>query len=508
LRRNFTRALRQNPTVVGADLGLPEVNFDNTSAGDSSLVRRIRQQRAELLNTSFGSSFDNTRRKLNHDYREMEREVPELGNSKAVLVDFAFGGDASQVDRESAGVQIVYSSSAREEVRQTNSETMRMLQFGDLLPKSLDEAIQLGDSATELIYRPGKLVAQKALVPVEDLYVHWGEYQNLRGYTYRAQGEQPQVLMPWQVAHLALDRKRGHRYGTSNWLSARKLWRAEQSAMDVLGILTLLRAAARKSVAYAVPDNLEADQIDEFVRDMARGGWSEEMFDQDGMMQRQIAALLELDDIVYPYRASADPPTFHDEPPANLTQVVESLKYYQERYFVATGVPAGLAGMERNVNARSTLEHQGLFFVRKVKSQQRQVASFTVQILVNGLIARNIVPQPGEFTVVMPRVSTFDEKVAATTDRIKAQTIKLLHTDGQLDLAWVLQFALHVDEEEAHRLADMAGGPGGTVQPDVEAMKEALASNPDFARWLSGARMWMDSAAPDAAATVPTLPQG
>ena len=323
LRRNFTRALRQNPQVVGADLGLPEVNFDHTSAGDSSLARRARQQRANYLNQAVGSSFDNTRRKLNHDFREMEREVPELANSKAVLVDFAFGGDAAQADRDDAGIEIIYAPNARAEVKQTNSETQRMLKFGRLLPKCLDEAIQLGDSATELIYRPGKLVAQKALVPVEDLHIHWGEYQNLVGYTYKSSNAQPQFLLPWQVAHLALDRKRGYRYGTSNWLSARKLWRAEQSAMDVLGILTLLRAAARKSVAYAVPDNLEADQIDEFVRDMARGGWSEEMFDPDGMMQRQIAALLELDDIVYPYRASANPPTFHDEPPANLAQIVE-----------------------------------------------------------------------------------------------------------------------------------------------------------------------------------------
>jgi len=502
--RRVTRFLRDQPLVVGADFGIPDrINFSATSAGDTQAARKARVDRARWRATRLEKQVDRSRHARNHDYREMEREVPELRNSKTVLVDFAFGGNLDAIDRDTSGVEILYTPGAREEVKRTNNETFSLLQLGQMLPASLDEAIQLGDSFTELIYKPNQLVAQKPLVPAEDCIIHWDEYTRLEGYTFHAHGS-GQTFLPWQVAHLALDQKRGYKYGESNWLAARKLWRAEQAALDVLGILTLLRAAARKSVAYAVPDNIPEDEVFDFVQDMAQGGWSEEIFDSDGQMFRRIASLLELDDIIYPYRASANPPTFHDEPPANLEQMVQTLKYYQERYFVATGVPAGLAGMERNVNARSTLEHQGLFFVRKVKNLQRQVARFTVEILAKGLIAKGIVPKPDEFIVKMPRVSTFDEKVAATADRIKAQTIKLLHIDGGLDLAWVLQFALSLDEDEAYAAAERAHGDSplgttgtGTGRPSQEELQKALASDPDFAAWLSKAKRWMGSAVPD-----------
>ncbi len=505
--KRLMRLVRNNPTIVGGDIGVPEVNFDHTSAGDAPQMRQIRIQQAtsRAVRLNHGA-FDNTRQRINHDYRAMEREVPELRNSKAVLVDFAFGGDSDATDREDAGVEVIYAPSARPLVKQVNAETQRMLKFNVFLPGVLDEGIQLGNSFSELVYkagRPHKLVGQKPLVPSEDAHVHWDEYCNLVGYTFRNRqaGTPVQVLLPWQVAHLAIDRKRGYLYGDSNWLAARKIWRQEQAGMDVLGILTILRAAARKSVAYAVPDNIPEDDVWDFIQKMAQGGWSEDLLDADGMMIRQIVSLLELEDIIYPYRASANPPTFHDEKPADLEQLKSTLEYYQERYFVATGVPAGLAGMERNVNARSTLEHQGLFFVRKVRSLQRQLARFTVEVLVKGLLARGIVPQLGEFTVKMPRVSTFDAKVDATTDRIKAQTIKLLHTEGGLDLAWVLEFALNIDEEDAQRMAARAGAQG-TQRPDAEEIAEALKSTAEGRKMWAQARAYAGEIVPDVKATV------
>lgn len=488
LGRRFRTFVRTNPQVVAADLGIPDaVRMEGTSAGDSAAIRRARISRAQgtaqMLNRG---AFDKTRRRENQDYRTMEREVPELANSNVVLVDFAFGGDAAQIDLETAGIEIIYSN-ARQEVIDTNADTARQLQFGQILPQILTEALRDGDSFTELIYRPGQLIAQKPLVPAEDAHVHWDEFARLAFYTFKNPGMEPQGFLPWQVAHLALDRKRGFRYGVSNWASARKIWRSEQAAMDVMGILTLMRAAARKSVTMAVPANTPAHEIWDHVNKMAQGGWSEELFDQDGFMHKRIAALLELDDIVYPYYAGSDPPSFHDEPAADLSQLREVLQYYQERYFVATGVPAGLAGLERNVNARSTLEHQGLFFVRKVKSLQRQIARLVMEILVKGLIAKGIMPRAGEFTVKMPTVSTFDEKVAATTNRIKAQTIKLLHVEGGMDLAWVLQFALHLDEDDAKAQAKAAGAEPGGEQPTEQEIAERLekAGIPQAEKWLS-----------------------
>ena len=170
------------------------------------------------------------------------------------------------------------------------------------------EGMHLGDSFTELVFTSEKMVAQQYLRP-DNTDVVWDKYGRLKAYKTKAatQGrssygnrDSSTVLAPWQVIHYAPDRPRGHKYGRSNWHSARKLWRISQSTLDVTAVLAILRASSRKTVSLPVPAGIKEDEIHSWIERLKTNAWRDEFFDKDGYLHHRIASLLELDDTIYP----------------------------------------------------------------------------------------------------------------------------------------------------------------------------------------------------------------
>ena len=202
-------------------------------------------------------------------------------------------------------------------------------------------------------------------------------------------------------------------------------------------------------MALPVPAGIKEDEVLDFVEKLKSGAWRDDFFDSDGVLRHRIASMLELDDIIYPYRQGTEKPTFHNEPSADITQLTDLQKYLQESYFVSTGVPAALCGLERNVNARSTLEQQGLHFVRTVRRRQIEIARIAMDVLVRACLVKGIRPSAGDFRYVMPTVNTFDLKLRAEVTRIRAESAKILSVDMGVDLRWVYTRVLGMSEREA-----------------------------------------------------------
>ena len=88
---------------------------------------------------------------------------------------------------------------------------------------------------------------------------------------------------------------------------------------------------------------------------------------------------------------------------------------------MATGVPAALCGLERNVNARSTLEQQGQQFVHTVTKRQAEVSALAKDILVRSALAAGFLPDTSLFDYRMPDVSAFDQRMRAEVWKIRAE---------------------------------------------------------------------------------------
>ena len=151
----------------------------------------------------------------------------------------------------------------------------------------------------------------------------------------------------------------------------------------------------------------------------------------------------------------SEPPTFHNEPSANLNQLIEVLRYLQERYFISAGVPAALCGYERNVNSRATLEQQGLQFVRTVQRKQSDVVHLVQSVLLRAQAAAGMKPTL-DFEVVMPPVSTFDEKLRSEIRRINAETARILGAEVGLDMRYVLKDVLGLTDDEVNMVMESA----------------------------------------------------
>ena len=449
------RLFQGAPEIIAADYGEPRaIEWSKTTAGDSQAERRARRARGRLRNTA-QPSFDKTRRARYSDYREMLDEVPELATALQVLTDFVFGG------KRASHIEIAFTENATKGSQDVINAAMRDVGGSEFFVNVFREGTYLGDSFSELIYSKAGLIAERPLASgLTDVKIN--TYGQLQGYEVgnpAAQGSRGRnegyFLRPVQVLHYSPDKLRGHQYGRAMWASARKLWRQSEATEDVMSLLSILQASARKSVAYPLPSNIRPDQVDEFLASMKSDSWSEQIFDKDGKMRRRITSLLAMDDLIYPYREGSEPPSFHNEPGANLNQLIEVLRYLQERYFIAAGVPAALCGYERNVNSRATLEQQGLQFVRTVQRKQSDVVNLVTSVLLRAQASAGLRPTM-DFEVIMPPVSTFDEKLRSEIRRINAETARILGSEVGLDMRYVLSDVLGLSDDEVNMVLESA----------------------------------------------------
>lgn len=438
------RALQGSPEVVASEL-VGAVDFTKTTAGDSARELRYRRM-SQQLRTLNQDGYDRSRRGRYTDFREMRDEVPEMATALQVMVDFVFGGDAQSTTK------IVFSEDATDEYRDVVHHILSNVGGVRFFIDIFREGMCLGDSFSEMIYTKAELIGQRPLAP-DFTDVITDKFSRVLGYrigqpsSYGSKSKDALQLLPVQVLHYAPDKMRGHRYGRSMWATARKLWRQSESTEDVMTLLSLLQAAARKSVAFPVGANVRPDEVNDLIESLKSGNWSEQVFEKDGTMRRRVASMLAMDDVVYPYREGTTAPSFHNEPAANLGQLINVLEYLQNRFFIVTGVPAALCGFEKNVNAKATLEQQGLQFARTVKRKQEDVRNLFDNVIMRGLMAAGFQPEK-HYHVQLPPVSSFDERLKAEIGQIKANTAKVWVQDLGLGLNVALKDVFGLSDEQ------------------------------------------------------------
>ena len=171
------------------------------------------------------------------------------------------------------------------------------------------------------------------------------------------------------------------------------------------------------------------------------------------------------------YRAGTERPDFHNEPSADLDSLVKFQEFLQESYFVATGVPAALCGLERNINARSTLEQQGQQFVHTVNKRQSEVSALAKDIMVRAGLAAGFLPDTKLFDYRMPDVSAFDQRMRAEVWKIRADTAATLSSGVDVDQAWIKRNILRMTDDQ------MAYGSDPATQDESVVRLNAVRSS-------------------------------
>ena len=464
-----------------------------TSSGDTA-ERNNLAATVDALTKMFDWNIEQSRVVKYKQYREMDVEVPELARSLQVQADFIFGTE----DDEDA-IRFVFADSARPEAKRIASDLFARLDPPTNAPRMYLEASKMGDLFGEIVWSQAnslspypEIVALKEMLP-ERVQVLKGPLGHTSGYNVVLPGVSAASdgvrFTPSEMVQLSFNRPWTAKYGVSQLEPARKIWPREQAALDVLSLLTIMRASARKSVAYPVGSLNDPKQLGEWKDKLRNGNMARDVFDGDGNLMRRLVSRLELDDIIYPYRSDHNPPSFHDEPAADLKQLLNVLEYYQERYFVVTGTPAGLAGLERNVNARSTLEQQGLYFVRMVRQRQKDIRQFYEHLLRLQFAAAKLPWIPGEVALVLPTVEKFDAEMQSRSRKANVETAEMLLNQGY-EPEWVALNVVGVRPDQMDKaLSDKGRDPREpignkikpTAQPEKDRVKNPQKRNGDVA---------------------------
>lgn len=514
MRRAAGQAVAGRPERVATFDFLTDVDqirADRMTGGEGRRRPRRGHERQRQIAKLFHGEAN--RRARTADYREMDREVPELHRSRRVLVSFIFGGTLGEGEEDSEvettrSFRVKFAPDARPEVERCVEETIALMGLHREVRSVLDEGIHLGDSFSELNYlwRPDRTADLGGLLPI------WNErvdVEEVLGFVDSyvisplTGGGDPRRLAPFQVLHYAHQPSRGCRYGTSLFSSARKQWRTSDAVGDVLGLMALTSPRDRVTHHWPFPDGYDRDELWQFIYDVQAETEHDLVFDRDAQLQKRVVPQLETADIFTPYlvfpddTGSVDPdgwaPKSTVRRAANLQQLVTVLEFFQDRAFIATGVPASLAGFEKNVNAKATLQGQLEGFSLEVREHQGDAADLVRDLLVRACLAREIRPELGEFRIVMPSPSEFDRELRAQVVKLRSEAAAELLNAG-LPASWVLRRTLDVPPEEADEVA--AEMTTGTEQAATESLARTMAQIDDRQRDLPAVTRDSDPRAP------------
>lgn len=447
----------------------PRVPIEQTTGADPNQ----RRSRGDGLASVLWDPYEQSRPQRYTDYREIMDEVPELDRGLLVKRDFVFSGAAQGMHSH----ELTYGARVRPELQRVLEQARADLPK-DWAQEVYQEGHSLGDSPTELLFADQGLVGQR-YIPPEEFRVEDGDSGIRYWYTPSTSGGDARLMHPFQVLHFAPNKRRGSRYGRSDWAAARGLRRMEEAVQSLMVMMALKKASGEEKVLWPFHRNTGADEMWQHIREI-QAEMEDFHFDWNGELKKRIAAQLETVPKFLPYlydhEGKVPAPQFVQSKAADLLQLLEVCRHFQERYFVVTGTPAALVGMERNVNARSTLVEQGVHFALTVRRDQWDVVALLTDYYTRAALAAGIVPQEGEFAVSMEPPSSLDETRRAETNKLRADTVAALVTAGMpLTDALVEGYGLTEQRAEEIGAGTISSSIVSQVAPGLPASEAAAA---------------------------------
>jgi len=216
---------------------------------------------------------------------------------------------------------------------------------------------------------------------------------------------------PWQIEHLRWNRSGSAKYGRSLLRTARTPWKKWQAMEEALVINWLTRAFARLLFILDVT-NKTPKEAEAYILAFAKS-----------LTTRQIASGVKGEEQLSVVKDIYVGRTMHNiggRAYPGLTDVkildtsnsgflnLNPIEYYQNKVITSLRVPKAHLGLERDINAKATLQAQDKRFVRfiqRVQSLLSEGINHTIQLQ---LALLEIDPDSVEYVIIWPRPSWAD----------------------------------------------------------------------------------------------------
>jgi len=276
---------------------------------------------------------------------------------------------------------------------------------------------------------------------------------------------------PWQIEHMRWNRAGSSKYGTSLLYTARTAWKKLQAMEEALVINWLTRAFARllfiidttgkgplesqKAIAdfkrtlktrQVATDTKGAQQIS-VVKDIYIAKSHREM---GGRVQEGLTDVKVLDTSNTGFW--------------NLS----AIEYYQNKIITSLKVPKAHLGIERDINAKATLQQQDRRFARSVRRVQSMLSqsirhTITLQLLMWGLDPTDV-----EYRVVWPAPSWEDEQEKSITTKNYIDAAAVALKLGLVDHNYVRQNWLSMSQKQLKELEGIENNVEPTQTPESD----------------------------------------
>ena len=277
---------------------------------------------------------------------------------------------------------------------------------------------------------------------------------------------------PWQVEHLRWNRAGGSKYGTSLLFTARTAWKKLQAMEEALVINWLTRAFARLLFIIDTTGKgpLEATKaIEDFKRTLKT-----RQVATDTKGTQQISVVKD----IYIAKSHREMGGRVQE---GLTDVkvldtsntgfwnLSAIEYYQNKIITSLKVPKAHLGIERDINAKATLQQQDRRFARTVRRVQSMLSQSIEHTITLQLLMWGLDPASVEYKVVWPAPSWEDEQEKSVTTKNYIDAAIAALKLGLVDHQYIRSNWLNMSQKQ---LKELEG-----IEKNIEAEPESEQDN-------------------------------
>lgn len=312
-----------------------------------------------------------------------------------------------------------------------------------------------GDSFDEVVFDNNKqIVRVKFLNPYhmvrcEDEY---GRLKEDAAFAMVDDGDNVVVTFEeWQIIHHRFNRKRGDLYGTSLFDVGRRNFRALHLMEDGVIINRFTRAHDR--LLFKIPEPSGNDemhqqmQLERIKRTLKRRS----SVDSQGKLDLTKAPYSDNEDFFLTVSKDGPQPDIVKIAGSTVTGNLADVEYFQNLNVMSTGIPKAYFALERDVNAKSTLDNEDLQFAKSLRHYQSECARWYLELATRQLQAMGYIVEHDSIEIVFPPISFIDEQIKMSIQKMRWETAALANNLG-IPMEWILEELICLPASEVDRI--------------------------------------------------------
>ena len=380
------------------------------------------------------------------DVERMEDSVDVVAAALDELADEAVNSEGgSQVS-----YRIIWDDSSPKRLRKVVEDTLEGLKFAEKAYAIARDTLLYGDTFMQYVLDDNMDLVRLMYMPPHSICRNEDGVGMLKDGSIKGEWAFEQYVprtdtflagfYPWQIEHLRWNRRGSSPYGRSVIYTARRAWRKLEAMQEALCVNWLTRAFARLLFEIDVTgkEPLEAQQAI--------------MAFKNALTTEKVASGVLSDKEMSVVKDLFIGKSYHDlagQTMPGLTGVkvldtastgfsnLDPVEYFQTAIITSLRVPKAYLGLERDINAKSTLSYQDRRFARTVRRVQAMLSEYVVHVVNLTLILKGVDPTKMKFTVEWPNPSRMDVADEATAMASFANAASTLINLGICDPEYV-----------------------------------------------------------------------